>query len=42
MSEKDQTTLALRAAPAHIANEAGVMIYGTDGKPTKTRKSANG
>ncbi len=42
MSEKDQTALALSAAPAHIANEAGVMIYGADGKLTETRKSANG
>lgn len=42
MSEKDQTALALRAAPAYIAREAGVMIYGADGKLTETRKSANG
>lgn len=42
MSEKEQTALALRAAPAHIANEAGIMIYGTDGKLTETKKSSNG
>jgi hypothetical protein len=42
MSEKEQTALALSAAPAHIAKEAGVMIYGADGKLTETRKSANG
>lgn len=42
MSEKDQTSLALRAAPAHIATEAGIMIYGADGKLTETKKSANG
>lgn len=42
MSEKDQTALALRAAPAHIAKEAGIMIYGADGKLTETKKSANG
>lgn len=42
MSEKDQTALALSAAPAHIAKEAGVMIYGADGALTETRKSANG
>jgi hypothetical protein len=42
MSEKDQTALALSAAPAHIAKDAGVMIYGADGKLTETRKSANG
>src|SRR5215208_1295046 len=42
MSEKDQTALALSAAPAHIAKEAGVMIYGTDGALTETKKSSNG
>jgi hypothetical protein len=42
MSEKDQTALALSAAPAHIAKEAGIMIYGADGKLTETKKSANG
>jgi hypothetical protein len=42
MSEKDQTALALRAAPAHITKEAGIMIYGADGKLTETKKSANG
>lgn len=42
MSEKDQAALALSAAPAHIAKEAGIMIYGADGKLTETKKSANG
>jgi len=42
MSEKDQTALALSAAPSHIAKEAGIMIYGADGKLTETKKSANG
>lgn len=42
MSEKEQTTLALSAAPAHIAKEAGVMIYGADGKLTEVKPSANG
>lgn len=42
MSEKDQTALALSAAPAFIAKDAGVMVYGADGKLTETRKSANG
>jgi hypothetical protein len=42
MSEKDQTALALSAAPAHISKEAGVMIYGADGKLTETKKSTNG
>ena len=42
MSEKDQTALALSGAPPHIAKEAGIMIYGADGKLTETKKSANG
>lgn len=42
MSEKDQTALALSAAPVHIAKEVGVMIYGADGKLTEVRKSSNG
>ena len=42
MSEKDQTTLALSAAPAHISKDAGVMIYGADGKLALVRKSTNG
>ena len=42
MSEKDQTALALSAAPAGVAKDAGVMIYGADGKLTEVRKSNNG
>lgn len=42
MSEKDQTALALSAAPARVAKDAGVMIYGADGKLTEVRKSSNG
>ncbi len=42
MSEEDQTALAISGAPPHIAKEAGIMIYGTDGKLTETKKSANG
>ena len=42
MSEEDQTALAFSGAPAHIAKEAGIMIYGADGKLTETKKSANG
>jgi hypothetical protein len=42
MSEKDQTALALSAAPAHVAKEAGVMVFGADGKLTEVRKSTNG
>ena len=41
MSEKDQTVLALSAAPGHIAKEAGIMIYGTEARLTETKKSAN-
>lgn len=42
MSEKEQTALALSAAPAHISREAGVMVFGADGKLTEVRKSENG
>lgn len=42
MAEKDQTALALSAAPARVSKEAGVMIYGADGKLTEVRKSMNG
>jgi hypothetical protein len=42
MSEKDQTALALSAAPTRISKDAGVMIYGADGKLTEVRKSTNG
>ena len=42
MSVQEQTALALSAAPAHISKEAGVMVYGTDGKLTETQKSSNG
>ncbi|ALA58319.1 hypothetical protein [Nitrospira moscoviensis] len=42
LSEAEQTKLALSAAPSHIAKDAGVMIYGPDGKLTETRKSQNG
>jgi hypothetical protein len=42
MSEKDQTALALSAAPARISKDAGVMIYGADGKLTEAKKGTNG
>ena len=42
MSEKDQTALALSAAPAPISKDAGVMIYGADGKLTEAKKGTNG
>ena len=40
MSEKEQTALAISGAPPHIAKEAGIMIYGADGKLTEIKKSA--
>ena len=42
MSEKDQTALALSAAPARISKDAAVMIYGADGKLTEAKKGTNG
>ncbi|WP_455370989.1 hypothetical protein [Petrachloros mirabilis] len=42
MSEKEQVALALSAAPAHISKDAGVMIYGADGKLAEIKKSTNG
>ena len=33
MSEKEQTALALSAAPKHIAREAGVMVFGGFERP---------
>lgn len=42
MSAEAQTKLALSAAPPHLVNEAGVMVYGADGKLTEVKKSSNG
>jgi hypothetical protein len=42
MSEKEQTALALSAAPAHIAKEAAVMVYGSDGKLVEVKPGTNG
>jgi hypothetical protein len=42
MSEKEQMALALRAAPPHIAKEAGVLVFGKDGILTEVKKSENG
>jgi hypothetical protein len=42
MSQEEKIKLALTAAPAHIAKEAGVMFLGDDGKLTEVKKSANG
>ncbi|WP_455378455.1 hypothetical protein [Petrachloros mirabilis] len=42
MSAEAQTKLALSAAPPHLVNGAGAMIYGADGKLTEVKKSSNG
>ena len=42
LPEGEQVKLALSAAPASIVKEAGVMIYGADGKLTENQKSENG
>ncbi len=42
MSEKEQTELALSAAPGYVSKEASVMITGADGKLMEVRKSTNG
>jgi hypothetical protein len=42
LSEAEQVKLALSGAPPHLVKEVGVMIYGTDGKLTETKKSTNG
>jgi hypothetical protein len=42
LSVKDQTALALSAAPAHISKDAGVMVYGADAKLIEVKTSING
>ena len=42
MSVNDQTALALSAAPARLAKDVGVMVYGADGKLIEVKTSANG
>ena len=42
MSEQEQMKLALSAAPAHVAKEAAVMVYGNDGKLKEARPGTNG
>ena len=42
LPEQDQVKLALRAAPPHIAKDASVMTYGTDGKLTENKQGTNG
>ena len=32
MSQEEQTKLALSAAPAHVAKDAAVLVFGADGK----------
>jgi hypothetical protein len=42
LSEGEQVTLALSAAPPHLVKEVGVMVYGPEGKLTEARPSTNG
>ena len=42
MSDREQMKLALSAAPAHLAKEAAVMVYGNDGKLKEARPGTNG
>jgi len=42
LSEHEQVKLALSAAPSHITKAASIMIYGTDGTLTETKKGTNG
>ena len=42
MSQDEQIKMALSAAPAYIAKDAGVMLPGEDGKLTEVRKGTNG
>lgn len=42
MSREEQVKVALSAAPAPIAKEAAVMVYGEDGKLVEAKKGTNG
>ena len=42
MSDREQMKLALSAAPAHLAKEAAVMVFGNDGKLKEARPGTNG
>jgi hypothetical protein len=42
MSDREQMKLALSAAPAQIAKDAAVMVYGNDGKLKEARPGTNG
>ena len=42
MSQADQITLALSAAPSHIAGNAAVMVFGEDSKLKEAKQGTNG
>src|SRR3989442_3631056 len=42
MSQDEQITLALSAAPPHIAKDAAVLVFGADGKLKEGRPGTNG
>ena len=42
MSQEEQITLALSAAPAHIAKDASVQVFGEDGKLKEGKHGSNG
>ncbi|MDE3049572.1 MAG: hypothetical protein KGJ48_06680, partial [Nitrospirota bacterium] len=42
LSEQAQIKLALSAAPAHLAKEAAVLVFGEDGKLKEARPGTNG
>ena len=42
MSQDEQITLALSAAPPHIAKDASVLVFGADGKLKEGKPGTNG
>jgi len=42
MSQEEQITLALSAAPPHIAKDAAVLVFGADGKLKEGKQGTNG
>ena len=42
MSQEEQITLALSAAPLHIAKDAAVLVFGADGKLKEGKPGTNG
>jgi len=42
MSQEEQITLALSAAPPHIAKDAAVLVFGADGKLKEGKPGTNG